>query len=407
MPAGHGYREIGAESDVITAILSETYSPMPDAVRQEVFALARTIIVKVGSNVLTRDDDQLDGERVRQLSAQVGRLRETGRNVILVTSGAIAAGVGILGLPGRPQSLSQLQAAAAAGQPHLMTAWGERLADAGYRVAQILLTVNDFRNRQRYINVRNTIRTLLDLGAIPIVNENDTISVDEITVGDNDQLAAMVATLVPDPLLIILSSVDGLMNGPPGEPQSRVIPVVQQPSDKLQSYVADDVSRHGTGGMQTKLQAIVAASRMGESVILANGRIPGVLDDVAAGHSMGTLFLASGGTVPAWKKWIGYTTQPAGTLILDEGASRAVCTNGRSLLAVGIRRVEGDFEQGASVALANENGVCFGRGLANYSADDIRIIAGARSTQIPALLGHVPYGEVIHRDNLVLTDGNA
>ena len=378
---------------------------MKNAVRQEIFALARTIVVKIGSNVLARDDDQLDEDCVRELSKQIGRLRKTGRNVILVSSGAIAAGIGILGLPGRPQSLSQLQAAAAAGQPRLMTVWGERLAEAGHRAAQILLTVNDFRNRQRYLNVRNTIRTLLDLGVVPIVNENDTISVEEITVGDNDQLAAMVATLVADPLLVILSSVDGLLDGPPAEAGSQLITIVERPSDDLQSLVADEVSRHGTGGMQAKLQAIVAASGMGESVILANGRTPGVLDRIAEGESEGTLFLASGGSVPAWKKWIGYTTRPTGKLILDEGAGHAVRNNGRSLLAVGIRQVEGEFGQGASVALADENGACFGRGLANYSAADIRIIAGARSDQIPKLLGHVPYGEVIHRDNLVLLDG--
>lgn len=378
---------------------------MKNAVRQEIFALARTIVVKIGSNVLARDDDQLDEDCVRELSKQIGRLRKTGRNVILVSSGAIAAGIGILGLPGRPQSLSQLQAAAAAGQPRLMTVWGERLAEAGHRVAQILLTVNDFRNRQRYLNVRNTIRTLLDLGVVPIVNENDTISVEEITVGDNDQLAAMVATLVADPLLVILSSVDGLLDGPPAEAGSQLITIVERPSDDLQSLVADEVSRHGTGGMQAKLQAIVAASGMGESVILANGRTPGVLDRIAEGESEGTLFLASGGSVPAWKKWIGYTTRPTGKLILDEGAGHAVRNNGRSLLAVGIRQVEGEFGQGASVALADEHGACFGRGLANYSAADIRIIAGARSDQIPKLLGHVPYGEVIHRDNLVLLDG--
>ena len=380
---------------------------MKNAVRQEIFALARTIVVKVGSNVLARDDDQLDEDCVGELSEQISRLRKTGRNVILVTSGAIAAGIGILGLSGRPHLLSQLQAAAAAGQPRLMTAWGERLADSGHRVAQILLTVNDFRNRQRYLNVRNTIRTLLDLGVVPIVNENDTVSVEEITVGDNDQLAAMVATLVADPLLVILSSVDGLLDGPPGAAGSQLIEIVKRPSDDLQSFVADEISSHGTGGMQAKLQAIVAASGMGESVILANGRTPGVLDCIADGESTGTLFLAAGGSVPAWKKWIGYTTPATGTLILDEGAGNAVRKNGRSLLAVGIRRVEGEFEQGASVALADETGACFGRGLANYSAADVRIIAGVRSDQIPKLLGHVPSGEVIHRDNLVLTDSNS
>jgi len=380
---------------------------MSDAVRQEVFALARTIIVKVGSNVLARDDDQLDEECIRQLSEQIGRLKASGRQVILVTSGAVAAGLSVLGLTGRPESLSQLQAAAAAGQPRLMTAWGERLAEAGHPVAQILLTVNDFRNRQRYLNVRNTIRTLLDLGVVPVVNENDTVSVDEITVGDNDHLAAMVATLVSDPLLVLLSSVDGLLDGPPHNLGTRVIPLVEQPSEDLQTLVVDEMSSRGTGGMQSKLRAITAASAMGECVILANGRTPGVLDQIADAQVTGTLFLASGGTVPAWKKWIAYTAQPAGTLIVDKGAERAVRNNGRSLLAVGIQQVEGDFEQGASVALADESGTYIGRGLVNYSADDIRSIAGVRTDRIPELLGHVPYGEVIHRDNLVLLNGNA
>ena len=188
---------------------------MYDSVRQEVFALARTVIVKVGSNVLARDDDQLDEDRIRQLSEQISGIREGGRQVVLVTSGAVAAGIGILELTERPQSLAALQAAAAAGQPRLMTVWGNALSQSSLRVAQILLTVNDFRNPQRYINVRNTIRTLLDQGIVPIVNENDTVSIDEITIGDNDNLAAMLATLLPDPLLIILSGVDGLLDGPP------------------------------------------------------------------------------------------------------------------------------------------------------------------------------------------------
>ena len=379
---------------------------MNSSMCQDVFSHARTVVVKVGSNVLARDDDQLDEARIQNLSEQIGRLRKTGRNVIVVSSGAVAAGIGILGLNGRPQSLSQLQAAAAAGQPQLMTAWEKQLSAVGHRVAQILLTVNDFRNRQRYLNVRNTVRTLLSLGVVPIVNENDTVSVEEITVGDNDQLAAMVATLVEDPLLVILSDVEGLLDSTPGDPGSGLIPVVEQPSDDLQSLVADEVSSRGTGGMQTKLKAIVAASGMGECVILANGRTPQVLDQISDGQSTGTLFLASGGSVPAWKKWIGYTTQPAGILILDAGAEQAVRNHGRSLLAVGIQQVEGEFEQGASVAMASGDGNSFGRGLANYSAADIRIIAGARSNQIPDLLGHVPYGEVIHRDNLVLINGN-
>jgi glutamate 5-kinase len=379
---------------------------MHSAIRQEVFATARTVIVKVGSNVLARDDDQLDEERIRSIGEQISRLKASGRQVILVTSGAVAAGIGMLGLKERPKSLSALQAAAAVGQPRLMTVWGTALRESGQQVAQILVTVNDFRNRQRYINVRNTIRTLLSQDVVPVVNENDTVSIDEITVGDNDQLAAMIATLVPAPLLIILSSVDGLLDGNPEDPASRPISTVGRPSDKLQSYVADSVSSRGRGGMQAKLKAIVSACDMGESVILANGSTPGILDNIRESQVVGTLFLASGETVPAWKKWIAYASKSAGRLVLDDGAIKAVCDSGRSLLAVGIQRVEGDFEPGASVEISDESGRSVGRGLANYSSGDIRIIAGAKSDRIPELLGHVPYGEVIHRDNLVLTNGN-
>ncbi len=379
---------------------------MHNTVRQEVFALARTIVVKIGSSVLTRDDDRLDEEQIRQLSQQIDRLKQTGRQVVLVSSGAVAAGLGILGLSRRPQSLAVLQAAAAAGQPRLMNVWSHALGESGHGVAQLLLTVNDFRNRSRYINVRNTIRTLLKRDIVPVINENDTVSTEEITVGDNDRLAAMIATLVPDPLLVILSSTDGLLNGPPSQPDSRTISLVERPTAALQSLVADEHSRHGTGGMKTKLEAIVSACDMGESVILAGGRRPNVLDDVRIGREVGTLFLAAGGTVPAWKKWIGYAAQPAGRLRLDAGAVRAVCQEGRSLLAVGIREVEGDFEPGASVTLCDEQGRGIARGLANYSSDDIRRIAGAHSRRLPELLGHVPYEEVVHRDNLVLTGGN-
>jgi len=379
---------------------------MENPVRHEVFTLAQTLIVKVGSNVLTGDNDQLDVDRIRDLSAQISRLRASGRPVVLVSSGAISAGIRILGLSGRPESLSDLQAAAAAGQSHLMTAWGDALQKAGHRVAQILVTIDDFRNRQRYLNVRNTIRTLLDLGVIPVVNENDTVSVDEITVGDNDQLAAMVATLVPDPLLIILSGVEGLLDGDPGSPHRRLIPLIERPTDELQHLAAGEISSRGTGGMQAKLKAIVAACGMGESVILASGRRPGILDEISQGQLVGTLFLAAGSSVAAWKKWIGFASRPAGTLVLDPGACRAVREDGRSLLAVGILRIEGEFGQGASVALTDDHGHVFGRGLANYSAAEIRIIAGARSDRIPQLLGHVPYDEVVHRDNLVLIDSN-
>lgn len=376
---------------------------MPDMLRQEVFHSCRTVIVKIGTNVLTKEDDRLDRDRIQSLSSQIDRIIQSGRKVVLVSSGAVGAGIGILGLNRRPDSLPELQAAAAIGQPHLMRTWDDALSNAGHRTAQVLLTVNDFRNRQRYLNVRNTIRTLFDFGVVPIINENDTVSIKEIAVGDNDQLASMLATLLPNPLLVILSGIDGLFDGPPSNPASRVIPMISRPDESLQSLVAAEQSSRGRGGMSSKLKAILSATSMGEAVILANGRSATVLDDVRLGNTVGTLFLATGGSVPAWKRWIGFTAAPAGHLILDEGACSAVRDKGKSLLAVGVTEVRGEFEPGEVVGLYSRQNTEVGRGMINYSSEDIRRILGLRSDQIESTLGHVPYGEVIHRDNLALT----
>lgn len=376
---------------------------MEDLVRQEVFQACRTVIVKIGTNVLTTDDDRLDRERIQNLAAQIDRIIQTGRRVVLVSSGAVGAGIGILGLRRRPGSLPELQAAAAIGQPHLMRTWDDALSSTGHRTAQVLLTVNDFRNRQRYLNVRNTIRTLFDFGAIPIVNENDTVSIKEIAVGDNDQLASMLATLLPGPLLIILSGIEGLYDGPPSDPASRVIPLVERPDNSLLQLASAEQSTRGRGGMPSKLKAIISATSMGETVILASGKNAAVLDDIRTGKVTGTLFLAAGQAVPAWKRWIGFTAAPAGVLLIDEGACRAVREGGRSLLAVGITCVQGEFEPGALVGIQSDDGTELARGLANYSSDEIRRICGRRSDQIFETLGHVPYAEVIHRDNLART----
>ena len=377
---------------------------MSDLVRKEVFDSCKTVIVKIGSSVLTRDDDQLDEDRILHLSQQIDRLRSAGREVVIVSSGAVAAGIGVLGLDRKPSSLPKLQASAAAGQTLLMQAWRDSLSKSGHHVAQILVTVNDFRNRRRYLNVRNTIRTLFDFGIIPIVNENDSVSIQEIALGDNDQLASMISTLVSNPLLVILSGVSGLLDGPPSDTNSQVIPIVEKPGEDLLEHVADEQSSRGRGGMEAKLRAILNATDSGESVILADGHQDSVLDEISRGENVGTIFLASGSSVPAWKRWIGYTAKPEGELVLDAGAGVAVMKNGRSLLAVGIRSVVGSFDQGACVALRDEHGASVGRGLANYSAGDIRVIAGHKTEKIAELLGRVPYGEVIHRDNLVLAD---
>ena len=373
--------------------------------QQEAFEASRTVIVKIGTNVLTTDADRLDIPRIECIADQIHRIQQTGRRVVLVSSGAVGAGIGILGLNRRPESLPELQAAAAIGQPSLMRTWDDALARSGRRTAQLLLTGNDFRNRQRYLNVRNTLRTLFDFDVLPIVNENDTVSIREIAVGDNDQLAAMLATLLPDPLLVILSGIAGLYDGPPSQSDSRIIPVVEHPDESLLKLVASEQSSRGRGGMGSKLRAILAATGMGESVILASGRSDTVLDDIRCGRSVGTLFMARAETVPAWKRWIAFGAPPAGTLIVDEGAVSAVRESGRSLLAVGIRDVQGDFEAGSLVGLKAPDGVEFARGLVNYSADEIRRIRGRRSDQIASALGHVPFGEVIHRDNLAVVSG--
>ena len=375
---------------------------MQDLVRQEIFQACKTVIVKIGTNVLTTENDRLDLDRIQCIADQIHRIQETGRRVVLVSSGAVGAGIGILGLNRRPDSLPELQAAAAIGQPSLMRTWGDALSKTGHQTAQLLLTGNDFRSRQRYLNVRNTIRTLFDFNVVPIVNENDTVSIKEIAVGDNDQLASMLATLLPEPLLVILSGIAGLYDGAPSNPTSKVVQLVEKPDESLLKLVAAEQSTRGRGGMGSKLKAILAATGMGETVILASGRSDTVLDDIRCGVSTGTLFLAKGEAVPSWKRWIGFGAPPAGVLVLDEGATKAVKESGRSLLAVGILDVQGEFESGSLVVLRTKDGIDIARGLANYSSDEILRIRGRRSDQIAIALGHVPYAEVIHRDNLAL-----
>lgn len=375
---------------------------MQDPVRQEVFKACQTVIVKIGTNVLTSENDRLDLERIQCISDQIFRIQQTGRKVVLVSSGAVGAGIGILGLNRRPDSLPALQATAAIGQPQLMRTWNDALLKNGLKTAQLLLTGNDFRNRQRYLNVRNTLRTLFDFGVVPIVNENDTVSIKEIAVGDNDQLASMLATLLPDPLLVILSGIAGLYNGPPSDPASVVLSLIEKPDESLLKLAAAEQSTRGRGGMASKLRAILAATGMGETVILASGRSDSVLDDIREGRTTGTLFMARGEAIVSWKRWIGFGAPPAGVLVMDDGATKAVRESGRSLLAVGITEVQGEFESGALVGLKSKDGTEIARGLANYSSDEIRRIQGRRSDQIAAALGHVPFGEVIHRDNLAL-----
>jgi glutamate 5-kinase len=373
---------------------------MMDPVRQEVIALAHTVVIKIGSNVLAAADGTLDRSRLQALADQVQRLRQGGRKVALVSSGAIAAGIGQLGLGRRPADLPHLQACAAVGQSLLMRAYQESLANQGTHTGQILLTASDFDNRQRYLNARNTILTLFEWNCLPIINENDTVSVAEIRFGDNDHLAAMVTNLLQAPLLILLTVVDGLY----AAESSPAAPLATVP--RIDAAVMDMAgsgrSSLGTGGMRSKLRAARLATAAGESVIIANGLRPGILDALFAAEPVGTLFLPHGTTVPAWKRWVGYTAQPRGRLVVDAGARQAVQEKGRSLLPIGVLQVVGNFGTGDVVALCDAAGTEFARGLSNYSAADAARLCGLRTEQIGEVLGTAPYEEMVHRDNLVV-----
>jgi glutamate 5-kinase len=376
---------------------------MIDPVRQEVITLAHTVVVKVGTNVLTGSDGTLDTSRLKSLAEQVHKLRQSGRKVVLVSSGAIGAGVGRLGLGKRPTDLRHLQACAAVGQGFLMRAYQESLGEHGTHTAQILLTAGDFDSRSRYLNVRNTILTLFEWECLPIINENDTVSVAEIRFGDNDHLAALVTNLLQAPLLILLTVVDGLYAADPRtDPNASLVSTVPALDETILGMAGSSRSTLGTGGMQSKLRAARLATTAGESVIMANGTRPSILDAIFAAEQVGTLFLPQGMTMPAWKRWLGFTARPKGRLVVDPGARDAVEHKGTSLLPIGVVRVTGAFGKGDVVALCDAEGVEFGRGLTNYSAADAARICGLRTEQISGVLGTLPYEEIVHRDNLVV-----
>ncbi len=376
---------------------------MSDPMRQEIVAQAHTVVIKVGTNVLADATGSLDRHRIQSLADQLRRIRDGGRKVVLVTSGAIGAGVGKLGLGKRPTDLAQLQACAAVGQLALMQLYQESLSPHSVHTAQILLTAGDFDNRARYLNTRNTIRTLFEYNALPIINENDTVSVAEIKFGDNDHLAAMVTNLLRAPLLVLLTNVDGLYSDDPRtNPNAELLATVPHIDQSVTSLAATTTSTLGTGGMQSKLRAARLATAAGEAVIMANGSVDGILDRLFAGEPVGTLFLPHGQDVPAWKRWLGFTARPRGTLRVDAGAKRALVEQGKSLLPVGVVAVEGEFGKGDVVSICDPAGNEIARGLCNYSSEDAARLLGKNTEQIILLLGSVSYPEFVHRDNLVV-----
>lgn len=377
---------------------------MADDLRAEIIANTKRLVVKVGSAVVTGKEGKLDSRRVSGLAAELAKVKRLGIEVVLVSSGAIGAGVAELALAGRPSSLPQLQAAAAVGQSRLMRTYDVAFKRYGYRVGQLLLTRLDLHERVRYLNVRNTIHTLLDMDTIPIINENDTTSVEELegTFGDNDFLAALVTNLIRAELLIILTDVDGLYRTHADNRQPRLIGTVEELNDEVMELAAGTLSRMGRGGMETKLQASRIVTAAGGAVVIANGRKAGVLGRALRGEPVGTLFLPAARKMTSRKRWIGFSARPRGVLLVDDGARRALVSRGKSLLPSGVVDVQGNFSRGDVLSIADATGAEFARGLANYSSEDMHKIKGLRSSRIAHMLGSCPYQELVHRDNLVI-----
>jgi glutamate 5-kinase len=382
---------------------------MIDPLRQQIADAAGTIVVKVGTRVLTGPDGLLDAARIDSLGRQIDAIAAEGRRVVLVSSGAVGAGMGRIGLDRRPTELARLQAVAAIGQSCLIEAYERALRGRGRHVGQVLLVADDLQDRARYLNIRNTLLTLLDYGAVPVINENDTVSVEELrtSFGDNDRLAALVATLLGAPLLVLLSDVDGLFDRHPSQPGAAIVPHVPRIDAAVAGLADDRLGGLSKGGMASKIAAARMVTEAGGSCIVASGRDDGVLARICRGELVGTLFTGRAETMPAWKRWLGWSADARGTIVVDAGARDAVVDGGRSLLAAGVRGVEGAFTVGDVVALATDERRVFARGLVNYAADEVRRIAGLRTERIAAVLGSTPYDEVVHRDNLAVIDRGA
>ncbi len=360
-------------------------------------------VIKIGSALLTDLGKGLNRSGLTEWAGQLAGLHKSGKEVILVSSGAVAEGMTRLGWNKRPNALHELQAAAAVGQMGLIQAYESALQQYGLQTAQILLTHQDLSNRQRYLNTRSTLQALLKLNVIPIINENDTVATDEFRFGDNDTLAAMVANLIEADYLIILTDQDGLYDKDPRKHKdAQLIPQASSSDPKLEQYAGSSASDLSRGGMRTKITAAQIAARSGTHTIIASGHENNVIQRLAEGEQLGSLLKADRPRLTARKQWIAHQLEPQGTLQLDQGACDIISKQGKSLLSVGVMKVNGKFERGDLVICANADKQIIARGLINYSSDECRIMAGQPSNQIEALLGYINEKELIHRNNLIV-----
>lgn len=361
------------------------------------------IVVKVGTSTITHGTGQLDLRQMEKLVRDLVDLANQGKKIVLVTSGAVGAGMGRLGFSRRPRTLREKQAVAAVGQGILLHMYEKLFAEYGRVVAQVLLTRGDFSDRRRYLNVSHTFSQLLEYGVIPIVNENDTTAVEELRFGDNDSLAALVAGAIDADLLIILSDIDGLYDDNPKiNPNAHKISVVKEITPEIENLAGGAGSSLGTGGMCTKIQAAKMCTNSGIPMVIASGSAEWVLQDIVSGKEVGTIFLPREDRLRGKKKWIAYGSAVSGKIVIDAGAATALTTEGKSLLPIGIVAVEGDFEAGEVVSVFDPGGKEVARGIVNYDADELELIKGRKTGEIEAVLGHKDYDEAIHRDNLVL-----
>lgn len=371
--------------------------------RKELLKKAKRIVVKIGSGVLTGGENGIDPSFLDGLAKEIAGLRSRHTEVVVVSSGAVAAGRKALGLVDRPKTLPQKQAAAAVGQSRLMRAYEEAFSRYNLKVAQILLTRDDLANRRRFQNARGTLDTLLSFGIIPVINENDTVVVDELKFGDNDNLSALVTNLVEAQLLLIMTDIDGLYTADPRtDPSATLIHQVRSITRDMERGAGGTGTTVGTGGMATKLSAAKKAMKSGVASIVFAGRQQGNLTRVMDGEVVGTLFLPSGESLNRRKHWIAYNLRPAGTLHVDAGAREVLAKHGKSLLPSGIANVEGRFARGACVKIVAPDGVEFARGIVDYSSQEIELISRHKSSEIEKILGFRYGDDVIHRDNLVL-----
>ena len=371
--------------------------------RKNLIKKVKTAVVKIGSSVLTHGDGSLDESVFKEIAKQVFDLKQRGVRTIIVSSGAIASGMKKLGLLSKPQEIDMKQAISACGQTELIRNYEEAFSEFGLNVAQILLTRDGFSDRKRFLNSRKTVRRLLEMEIIPVINENDTVAFEEIMFGDNDNLAALVISLTEADLLVLLSDVEGFFDKDPAKDEdAKLLSTIAEIDSRIESFAGDTFGKTTSGGMRTKIQAARSAAAFGVPTIIANGKRKDSLVTIFNGHEYGTVILPTRERLRGKKHWIAYTLKPQGKLILDEGAAEAITKKGRSLLPSGIKEVQGEFEIGELVSCFNPSAVEISRGLCSYGSSEVGKILGKKSSEIEDVLGYKYSDEIIHRNEMVI-----